>query len=200
LPPSDDPDTFGRSSHLRGVWIVHSRVKLALAVGTVGAAVVVSSAALAIGGKQLRGTLTGYEEVPAVSTAAGGSFQATVTPTEDGLSYKLSYSGLEGDVTQAHIHFGQTNVAGGIATFLCSNLGNGPAGTQACPPPPATITGTVHAADIIGPGVQGIGPGELSELMRAIRTGNAYANVHSTKFPSGEIRSQLRASWFPLPR
>jgi hypothetical protein len=178
---------------------MHSRVKLALAVGTLGTAVVVSSAALALGGKQLRGTLNGYEETPAVSTAAGGAFSATVTPTEDGLTYKLSYTGLQGSVTQSHIHFGQPNVAGGIAVFLCSNLGNGPAGTQACPPSPATITGTIHAADVIGPSVQGIGNGELAELMRAIKTGNAYANVHSSTFPSGEIRSQLRASWFPLP-
>ena len=49
--------------------------------------------------------MTGYEEVPPVSTVAKGSFGAA--PTPDGLAYKLSYAGLEGDVTQAHIHFGQ---------------------------------------------------------------------------------------------
>jgi hypothetical protein len=133
--------------------------------------------------------------VPAVSTAASGKFEATLTPTRDGLAYTLSYSGLEGDVTQAHIHFGQRGVAGAISAFLCSNLPNPPAGTQACPPSPATVTGTIKAADVIGPAAQGIAPGEVGELLRAIRVGAAYANVHSSKFPSGEIRAQLRAGW-----
>jgi CHRD domain len=76
--------------------------------------------------------------------------------------------------------------------FLCSNLGNGPAGTQACPPPPATITGTIRPADVIGPAGQGIDPMEFDELVRAIQAGVAYANVHSETFPNGEIRGQLR--------
>ena len=116
-----------------------------------------------------------------------------MTPTRDGLAYKLSYSGLEGDVTQSHIHFGQRGVAGAISAFFCSNEPNPPAGTQACPPSPATITGTIKAADVIGPTAQGIAPGELGELLKAIRAGATYANVHSTKFPGGEIRAQLRA-------
>jgi hypothetical protein len=172
------------------------RIKLALAVGLAGAVAVCGTAAFAGGnGKPVRGWLTGYEEVPAVSTAANGRFEATVTPTRDGLAYKLSYSGLEGGVTQAHIHFGQRGVAGAISAFFCSNLPSPPAGTQACPPSPATITGTIKAADVIGPAAQGIAPGELDELLRAIKAGAAYANVHSTKFPGGEIRAQLRAGW-----
>ena len=61
---------------------------------------------------------------------------------------------------------------GGITVFLCSNLGNGPAGTQACPPAPATIEGTIRAADV-SPNIpatppratQGLGTGELTELI-----------------------------------
>ncbi|HWC25932.1 MAG TPA: CHRD domain-containing protein [Solirubrobacteraceae bacterium] len=174
---------------------MNRRIKLALAVGVAGALAVGGTAAVAGGGKQLRAWLHGYEEVPAVSTAGAGAFRAAVTPGDGGLAYRLSYSGLEGDVTQAHIHFGQPGVNGGISVFLCSNLGNGPAGTQACPPPPATIEGTIDADDVIGPAVQGIAPGELGELMRAIRAGVTYANVHSTKFPGGEVRGQVRAGW-----
>jgi hypothetical protein len=77
--------------------------------------------------------------------------------------------------------------------FLCSNLGNGPAGTQLCPPPPATVSGTFTATDVIGPTAQGIAPGELAELIDAIRAGKAYANVHSTRNPGGEIRGQINA-------
>ena len=40
-----------------------------------------------------------------------------------GFSYRLGYAGLEGNVTQAHIHFGQKSVTGGVSVFLCSNLG-----------------------------------------------------------------------------
>ncbi len=75
--------------------------------------------------------------------------------------------------------------------FLCSNLGNGPAGTQACPPAPATITGTIRPADVVGPADQGIDPMQFDELVRAIRAGVTYANVHSGTFPNGELRGQL---------
>ena len=126
------------------------RMRLALAVTVVGALAVGGTAAIAGGGpKQSRGALSGYQEVPAVSSTGTGRFQASVNATGDAIAYKLSYSGLEGDVTQAHIHFGQRGVNGAIVTFLCSNLGNGPAGTQACPPSPATVEGTIEADDIV---------------------------------------------------
>jgi hypothetical protein len=85
-------------------------------------------------------------------------------------------------------------VNGAIVVFLCSNLGNGPAGTQACPAGGGTITGTITAANVSNPTeVQGIAPGEFDELLKAIRGGVTYVNVHTTKFPGGEIRGQLKA-------
>ncbi len=60
-----------------------------------------------------------------------GTFEATLNDAGDQLSYTLSYSTLNGTVTQAHIHVGQRFVAAGISAFLCSNLSNPPAGTQA---------------------------------------------------------------------
>ncbi len=179
-----------------------SRIKLALAVAVTGALVVAGTAALADGGRQLRAFLHGYEEVPAVSTVADGSFRATVTPSASGLAYRLTYSGLEGTVTQAHIHFGQAGVNGGISVWLCGNATgpgvtpaiNPPAGTPTCPQS-GTVEGTIDASDVVGPTAQGIAPGELGELMRAIRAGVTYANVHSSKFPGGEIRGQVRAGW-----
>ena len=141
--------------------------------------------------KAFRAVLVGTQEVPAVSTAAHGGFALRLSPDGAALHYQLFYDGLEGDVTQAHIHVGQKDVNGGISAFLCSNLGNGPAGTQPCPPPPASISGVITAADVIGPANQGVAAGEFAELVRAIRRGVAYANVHSTKFPGGEVRSQI---------
>ena len=51
---------------------------------------------------------------------------------------------------------------------------------------------TVTAADVIGPTGQGIAAGEFAEVLRAIRQGVAYANVHSMRNLGGEIRGQIR--------
>lgn len=143
--------------------------------------------------KNIRAFLTGYEEVPAVSTVAQGEFNARINRDESEIAYTLSYSDLEGAVQQAHIHVGQPGVNGGISVWLCSNLASPPTppGIQPCPPPPATISGVITANDVVGPNPQGIAPGEFAELIRAMRAGRTYVNVHSTKFPGGEIRSQI---------
>ena len=147
--------------------------------------------AFANGLRQWSATLSPFNEVPALSTPASGKFSATISDDETSVSWELSYADLQGSVTQAHIHLGQRNVNGGVSVFLCTNLGNGPVGTQPCPPAPATISGTFTAADVIGPGSQGIAAGEFEELLRAIRAGRTYANVHTTLFPGGEARGQL---------
>jgi len=166
---------------------------VAVAVGTAVAAVATSSAATARGGQDsFREQLTGYEETPlALSTAANGQARIEIDDRDDEIEYRLSYSALTGDVLQAHIHFGAPAQSGGISVFLCTNLGNGPAGTQACPPGPATVTGTLVPADVIGPTGQGIAAGEFEELIDAIRAGLTYLNVHSATFPAGEIRGQI---------
>ena len=136
--------------------------------------------------------LSGYQEDPFVlSTTGKGQFFARIDTRKQEITYRLSYSGLEGTVTQAHIHLGGARQSGGISVFLCTNLGNGPAGTQACPPAPATVTGTIRPADVIGPAGQGIAAQEFAELVAAIRAGVTYVNVHSTLYPPGEIRGQL---------
>ena len=143
--------------------------------------------------KEIKALLIGYEEVPAVSTGAGGELRARISNDETSISYELSYSDLEGSVTQSHIHLGQPGVNGGISVWLCSNLASPPTppGVQPCPPPPATITGTLTAADVVGPAGQGIDPGQFSELIQAIRARSTYVNIHSTKWPGGEVRSQI---------
>jgi hypothetical protein len=155
------------------------------------AGILVFSAPLVAQGGTANSRLRGFDEVPALSTPAGGRFSATINEAGTELTYQLEYFNLEGAVTQAHIHLGQKGVNGGIVVFFCSNLGNGPAGTQACPPSPATVTGTIHASDVTGASAQGLGAGELFAVLRAIRAGVAYANVHTTLFPGGEARGQI---------
>lgn len=148
--------------------------------------------------KKIKQSLTGYEEVPAVSTGASGEFRGQINNEESQVDWTLSYSDLEGAVQQAHIHLGQAGVNGGITVFLCTNLGNGPAGTQPCPAPPATISGTITSADV-SPNIpataaarnQGLNTGEFDEFLAAVRSGSTYVNVHSTTFPGGEVRSQI---------
>ncbi len=170
---------------------MHRRVKLVAAVAIVSIASVVATTAVAGGGREVREKLTGLEEVPVVLTGAEGKFKATLR--RDRIDYELRYEDLEGDVQQAHIHIGQRLANGGISAFLCTNLGNGPAGvdTPACPPDPATVRGTITAEDVVGPANQGIAPGEIDELVEAIEDGWTYANVHSSLAPTGEIRGQL---------
>jgi len=136
--------------------------------------------------------LRSYDEVPALSTPGSGDFVATINASGTEMNYQLRYSHLQGKVTQSHLHFGQKSVNGAIMIFLCSNLGNGPAGTQACPDE-GTITGVIHAADVTG-NTQGIAPGELFEIIQGLRGGVVYANVHSDLFPGGEIRGQVQFS------
>jgi hypothetical protein len=136
--------------------------------------------------------LIGFQEVPAVSTVARGSFTALVDTAANTITYRLRYDGLEGDVTQAHVHFGQRSVNGGISFFLCTN-GAPPAGPlpQPCPVGPAELTGVITPEHIIGPTGQGIEAAAFAEIAVALRDGTAYANVHSSKWPAGEIRGQL---------
>ena len=134
--------------------------------------------------------LIGYQEVPAVSSAGGGMFRSSISKPGDEIRWELTYGGLRGVAQQAHIHFGQTSVNGGISVFLCTDLGNGPVGTQGCPDS-GKVTGTFRAVDVLGPAAQGIAPGEFAELVEALRAGVAYANVHTDLHPGGEIRGQL---------
>lgn len=150
------------------------------------------SAASARGGDDddTRTRLLGYEEVPAISTDGKGSFRAEISQRNQELEYRLQYQGLSAPVQQAHIHFGQFAVNGGISVFLCSNLGNGPAGTPECPDS-GTVKGTLTAAQVVGPGLQGIDPGDFDKLVDAIDAEIAYVNVHTDRYTGGEIRGQL---------
>jgi hypothetical protein len=153
--------------------------------------VVLAAPALAQGGT-ITTRLRGFEEVPAVAVPNGGTFNATVSDDGSAIDYELTYNVPEGSVTQAHIHFGQKSVNGGIVIFFCSNLGNGPAGTQACPAHSGTVTGTILAADVLAVTGQSSAAGDLGSVLRAIRAGIAYANVHTDALPGGSIRGQLQ--------
>ena len=142
--------------------------------------------------KTFSAKLSGFKEVGntgPINSPGSGQFHATVTDST--LTYTLTYSALSTPVTQAHVHFGEPGVSAGVMFFLCTNLGNGPAGTPACPPNGGTVTRTITDADIVGPTGQNVTPGDFAAALKIIRAGVGYANVHTTKFPVGEIRGQV---------
>jgi hypothetical protein len=151
-------------------------------------AVLVASTAFAHGdnGGGGKASLTGYQETPmSLSTTGHGSFRVKVRSDE--LHYVLRYEDLEADAGAAHIHLGQRATSGGVIAFLCGG-GDKPA----CPAREGKVEGVIDASDVIGPAGQGIAPGELGEVIRALRHGAVYANVHTpTKYPGGEIRGQV---------
>lgn len=137
--------------------------------------------------------LKAFSEVPSVSSKAKGRFRADLDTKGGKIDYTLSYSGLQGSVTQAHIHFGQAGVNGGVSVYLCQTGSFvDPTGLAPACPTSGSVSGRLTANNVIGPATQGIDAGQFSELVAAIRGGVAYVNVHSSKFPLGEIRGQLR--------
>jgi hypothetical protein len=146
--------------------------------------------------------LSGFNEVgplpgpTAAETGAifsGGSASADVEldKAAGSATYTLNISGtFSSAITQSHIHFGKNHVPGGVMVFFCSNLGNGPAGTPACPQS-GTVTGSWNAASVVL-NAQGVTPGNFDALVAALESNSAYANLHTVKFPAGEIRDQMR--------
>ncbi|MFI5107549.1 MAG: CHRD domain-containing protein [Terriglobales bacterium] len=157
--------------------------------------------AVAADDEVIRVHLVGYQETPlTINTAATGEFKIKIHSDGSAIDYEETYRDLSSSVLQSHIHFGRPALTGGVVLFLCTNL-TPPVGVptpQPCPTTnPATITGTLTAADVIASSGanagQAIDPGAagFAEMIKAIREGAAYVNVHTTNHPSGEIRSRL---------
>ena len=143
-----------------------------------------------------RTVLVGYQETPmTINTAGHGTFTMDIVNDDNQINFTLTYADLTGPPLFAHIHFGARATTGGVSAFLCGGSTKPP-----CPPTTSgTVSGTITAADVVGPTNQGINPGEFAALVRAIRNGVTYANMHSQKFPTGEIRGQIDGR-LQLPR
>jgi hypothetical protein len=167
------------------------KIGLTIALLAVGVVALVGSTGTAGGSApgHVRAVLNGYQEVVgggAISTVGSGVFTATIDESDQTISYELTYTTEGGTVLFSHIHFARRGVSGGIAAFLCGGGDKPP-----CPTPGGTVTGVIDAADVIGPTGQGIEPGSFEELVRAIGAGATYANVHTNRWPGGEIRGQI---------
>ncbi len=144
------------------------------------------------GGNNFKAELEGFQEVPAISSPGSGEFRAEISRDESSVDWELSYEGLQGPTTTAaHIHIGQEGVNGAVIVFLCGGGGRPP-----CTPTNGRFSGTFTASDVMAAPAQGIAAGELDELLKAMREGVTYTNVHTvgplgSNFPGGEIRGQI---------
>jgi len=136
--------------------------------------------------------MRGLGEVPPTNSKATAEFTGKISADGTTITYTLTWSNLTTLPLFSHIHFGPTKVNGGVMVFLCGGGGK-PACTQATS---GTASGTITAADIVGPSAQGIPAapaGQFADVVRTILTHNAYANLHTTMFPGGEVRGAVIA-------
>ena len=146
--------------------------------------------------------LSGDEEVMPIgivnnSLAQG---QANFKLSADGtqLHYKLIAANIE-NAFQAHIHMGPAGANGPIVVWLFPSTTPGAPGPLGAGRMDGVLAeGAITAANLVGP----LKDHPFSELIDAIRAGNAYVNVHTNDgvaptntgpgdFPGGEIRGQL---------
>ena len=136
-------------------------------VTAAGAAVLLSGCGM-MGGERGGGqqvTLSGANEVPPVTTSATGS--GTVTVGADcSVSARITVSGMT--ATAAHIHEGAAGANGGVIVPFVKE------GDNTFVAPPGARMNEAQCA--------------------AYKAGRTYVNVHSAKFPPGEIRAQLRGN------
>lgn len=174
-----------------------------LTVAALAAAMFAVSPVRADGGENVEkfhATLTGFYEVGGLNNETGAILSGGTATADVELdksaqtaTYTLTISGtFSSAVTQSHIHFGKVHVPGGILVFFCSNLSNGPAGTPTCPTS-GTVTGTWTATSVVL-NAQNVTPGDFDALVAALESNTAYANLHTAKFPAGEIRGQMQHS------
>ncbi len=125
--------------------------------------------------------LTGSKVVPPVKTPARGEAIFNKGRTTNEVTYKLTVHNLQG-ATAAHIHEGKKGKNGPpVATLFA-----GP--TKTAKFSGTLAEGTITAKDLIGP----LKGKSLKELVHLMNTGDAYVNVHTEKYPDGELRGQIK--------
>jgi len=131
-------------------------------------------------------SLLGDNEVPPINSTGAATFH--MENNNGVITFTMTFSGLSSNLVVSHLHFAPTKVAGGVMIFLCGG-GNQPA----CPAATSgTFSGTIVSGNVTGPAAQGIVAGNLTAALEAVDEGSSYANIHTTNFPGGEIRGQVR--------
>ena len=164
------------------------------------------------GNSRVRTDLSGFNEVHgpnlgigAIFSTGSGRLTLKIDEKRREIAYELTYefpdpSATAGTqfVNQAHFHFGQKHTTGGINVWLCQSADNPApasvaASTPACPSPSGTVEGTITPEKVLALAGQGFPAGEdgFDALLAALRSNAIYGNVHTDRFPPGEIRGQI---------
>ena len=122
--------------------------------------------------------LSGPNEVPPRTSSASGA--AGFTLDGNVVHYSVEVEGL-GDIIACHIHVGAAGVSGPVRVPLCSASTPGVANGGAVNG--VLVQGSFTAADVVVI--------SFDDLLNAMRSGNAYVNVHTKVYPAGEIRGQV---------
>ena len=117
--------------------------------------------------QQVSGTLSASNEVPAVTASGTGTVTGTYTPSTKSLNYTVTYAGLTGAPTGAHLHYGDAKHKTTAPTVPFANLPTATSGTFS-----GTVTLTIQQAD-------------------SLTAGRIYANIHTTANSGGELRANL---------
>jgi hypothetical protein len=125
--------------------------------------------------------LSGKEVVPAVETKATGEAHFKLSKDGKALTYILKLKDIE-NVTAAHIHEAVMGKNGGpVAGLFAGPMKAGKfSGTIA--------KGTITDKDLIG----SLAGKTVGDLVKMIKEGGAYVNVHTEKYPDGEVRGQIK--------
>ena len=150
----------------------------AAATATTGGAATSST-----GQQTFTATMTGSEEVPPKNTQATGSAKFVSSSDGNSMTYRVRVAHING-VTMAHIHSGSIGKNGPIVVTLFKSAA--PTGPMNGP----LSQGTITSANLEGP----LKGKTISDLVKLINDGKAYANVHTQQNPKGEIRGQISTS------
>ncbi len=146
-----------------------------------------TTASARLGGGSYNAHLTGDQEVPAPSappvvTNATGQVNLKLSADGTELYYKLIVANIE-SVRFAHLHQAPAGANGPVVVDLFMPMPLVPV----ISPQGVLAEGVITAASLKGP----LAGKTLADLVAAIEAGNVYANVHSIKYPGGELRGQV---------
>jgi CHRD domain-containing protein len=164
--------------------------------------------------RRLRINLSGFQEVippnlglGAIFSTGSGRLTLKIDKQNRVIEYELTYNFPDAAATptvgaqfvnQAHLHFGQKHTVGGINVWLCQSTDSPApaavaAATPTCPSPSGTVSGTIAPGQVLALAGQGfpVGQDGFDALLDALQNDAIYGNVHTDRFPTGEIRGQF---------
>jgi hypothetical protein len=147
-----------------------------LVAAVILAAAIPAGLAGAASSQKFDANMKGSSEVPKSNTKATGYAEFTVAPNGKSIRYELTAKGLSGPAQAAHLHLGHPGQAGGVLISISTEPFSLPREGRLTAKQ-FTAVGNVET---------------FAQAVRAVRSGRTYVNIHTERFPAGEIRGQVR--------